>query len=173
MKKKIIFAPLIGVLILVSLISPVLACGQQKIAVTAVTSGQTNSAPEKEWTTEGGIMVKQGITRTGSVRLTMNGVSIVGALTEIATVFINTNNGNALVFSKKVVFAFATGSFEGVKTATETGVNPTTQIPQTLKQYAILQGSGAYKGQTLVLTQEWTLTTPPAAPIYEGYILIR
>jgi hypothetical protein len=170
LNKKI--AILIFGLIVISLLTtPVIAASPKKIPVTAGTYAQVNSEPEKEWETEGGIVHEQGIVRTGNVMLNIEGqVPLIGTETEVMNIVENTKTGRTVVHSQKLVFTFEGGYFEGVKQSEEFNALP---LEFTLEQHAVLQGFGAFEGQTLMLTQYWSLEMWPNPPVYEGYLLIH
>jgi hypothetical protein len=168
----LILFPIIACLFMVA-VSPAMAEPAQLIPVTARTSGQTDSLPEKVITTDGGIIQMQGVTRTGRVTLTIDGQTpIVGTEEEVMDFSINTNNLEIVAHSHKLIFTFAGGTFEGQKTSMETGVISIRQIPQTLVQHTIMHGTGIFDGQKLMLTEDWALATATGPPIYSGFLII-
>jgi len=146
----------------------------QRSSVTARTFGQVDSPPEKITTTDGGIIHMQGVTRTGNVILTINGQTpLTGKEMEVMDFMINTKTLEIEAHSHKLVFTFVGGTFEGQKTSKETGVISIRQIPETLEQHTVMQGSGIFEGQTLMLTENWVKATATGPPIYEGSLLIH
>jgi len=169
MRKTFLLVSLLVFLMLIIAL-PVMAESPKKIPVTLVTSGTSNSPPEKTWTTEGGIVHSQGAVRTGGATLTIDGqVPLVGTVTEdLGPSVINTKTGEMVGHALKCVFTFPGGSFEGVKITKatyENGKNVATE------QHSVLQGSGVFEGCTLVLSQDWELTTPPMPKVYTGFLL--
>jgi hypothetical protein len=170
--KMLILFPIIALLLTVA-VAPAMAEPAQRIPVTVRTTGQTDSSPEKVITTDGGIIQMQGVTRTGKVTLTIVGQTpIVGTETEVMDFSINTNTLEIVAHSHKLVFTFAGGTFEGQKTSMETGVISIRQIPLTLEQHTVMQGTGTFDGQKLMLTEDWASATATGPPIYSGFLII-
>jgi len=158
-----------GLIVTSILITPVIAASPKKIPATARTYAQVNSEPEKEWETEGGILHEQGIVRTGNVMLNVQGQApLIGTEMEALDIVENTKTGKTVVHSQKLVFTFEGGYFEGVKQSREFNALP---LEFTLEQHVVLQGFGAFEGQTLMLTQYWSLAMWPNPPVYEGFLL--
>jgi hypothetical protein len=171
MRGKLFFV-LALVLLMLFAVLPVMAASPKKIPVTAITSNQVTGLPEKEWTTDGGIIHQQGRLRTGVITLTIDGQApLVGVLSELMDFTTNTKIGELKACAHKCVFTFAGGSFEGVKTLRMTS-DPVTKAILEQEQHAVLQGSGAFEGCTLMLSQDWELTSPPVPKVYTGFLLI-
>jgi hypothetical protein len=165
MKGKWLFLAVLPLLILSS-IPLVLAESAQRVSVTAVTFNQVMGEPERDWTTDGGI-IHRVLTRTGNVKLTIDGQTpIVGTLTETVHTMINTKTGEMIIQNLECTWTFPGGSFEGVKQTRVTGSSP--DVVDEMWQHAIFQGSGIYEGCKLMLSVE----APPFPPTYRGTMLI-
>jgi hypothetical protein len=165
MKRKWLIFALLPLLML-TLVPTILAEPAQKVTVTAQTFNQVNGEPEKDWTTDGGI-VHTVYVRTGDVKLTIDGQApIIGTFSETEHLTVNTKTGESVIQSYDV-WTFAGGSFEGIKQNRIETSGPTTII--SLEQHAVFQGSGVYEGSTLMLSQE----APPFPPIYTGTMLVH
>jgi hypothetical protein len=170
--KLLILFPIIACLLTFT-VAPAMAEPAQRIPVTARTSGQIDSSPEKVIITEGGVIQMQGVTRTGRVTLTIDGQTpLVGTEEEVMDFSINTNTLEIVAHSHKLVFTFTGGTFEGQKTSYETGVISIRQIPQTLEQHTVMHGTGTFDGQKLMLTEDWALATATGPPTYIGVLII-
>jgi hypothetical protein len=178
LKKAIVIIPVLLLLVCMLLtIIPVNADAAQQIPAKLVTSKQVRDAPEKTWTTEGGITHVQGEVQTGVATLTIGTQTpLVGTEREVFDVNVNTKTGEAVVESK-LVLSFTVGSsvgtFEGVKQTRQSGQSPIPNVPLTLEQHTVLQGAGVFEGQTLMLSQDWTYTIPLTQPTYLGTLLIH
>lgn len=176
MDRKIIALATIGVLVLtiVLAIAPTMATPAQQIPVKLVTSKQVNSEPVKSWTSDDGILHEQGIVRTGVATLTIDGqVPLVGTEREVIDDMIDKNAGTSVGHSK-LVLTFTGGTFEGVKqTRTSGGLSPLPGVPMVLEQHTVLQGTGAFEGQTMMLTQYWEYKLPLSPPVYVGTLIIH
>jgi hypothetical protein len=67
-KVALVLTCMVGLLLLFSIMAPALANAPTRTAIKAVQAG-TASAPEKTWTTNGGIAQSRGIVNTGTVSL--------------------------------------------------------------------------------------------------------
>jgi hypothetical protein len=147
-------------------VAPAFAEPAQKIPVTAVTFNQVMGVPEKDWTTDGGI-IHRVISRTGNVKLTIDGQApVVGTLTESVHTMINTKTGE-MVVQNDCIWTFPMGSFEGVKQTRVAGSSP--EVVDEMWQHAVFQGSGIYEGFKLMLLVE----APPFPPTYTGFLLMH
>jgi hypothetical protein len=154
------------VLLLVAILATPIAVAEpaQKIPVTAVTSGASNTIIE-ERTTNGGIYHSISTRDGGTVTLTKEGQApIVGTYSEVVHLTRNTKTGETVIQNFDAVWVFTGGSFEGLK---QTRI--TSGTPLTIEQHAVFQGTGIFEGQTLMLSQE----APPYPAIYTGILLIH
>ncbi len=159
-----LFAMLFSMLIMVA---PALAEPAQKIPVTVETFGGTN-VPSETRETNGGIIHQEAI-RAGNVRLTIDGQApIIGTYSEFVHITINTKTGEVMIQNSDVL-TFPGGSFEGIKQTRQETAGPTTVLA--VEQHAVLQGSGAFNGQILMISMDW-VQGDPLPRLYSGFLLI-
>jgi hypothetical protein len=174
MKRMMILISVLALLMLFAVVAPVLAAPAQKFPVTLVTSGHTIAAPERTWTTDGGIIHSIGGVRGGPVFLTIGTEpTIEGTYIETGNSIINTKTGETVVNFNRMVCTFLGGSFEGAK-AMRSLSEIRNGVPVTIaqEQHAVLQGSGIYEGQTLKIGYDWVLTVPAVPKVYTGVLIV-
>ena len=185
--KKAIVVIAVALMVAVMLAVPVLAAPAERIpvALTVRTAAAQNTLPEKVWTTDGGIKHEQGIIRTvplesmagnppapvKNVVLKIDGVPIYGIIYAVVDVMTNTKTGVMTNHYQKWIITFPVqtgvpveGSFEGVHTWS---IDTTPTISG--QGHAVMQGSGGFEGQTLMLKMEF----PPMPVVWNGYLLKR
>lgn len=166
MKGKWLFFIVLSIML--TMVAPVLAEPAVKIPVTAQTFNQVNTEPGKTWTTNGGIVHFQDVVRTGEVWLKIGDEpAIYGTIREPVQYIIN--NGMFVLQNHNIVWTFGDDTFEGQKILKREYANPTTIIEE--EQHAVLHGTGAFKGQTLVISIDW-VAGDPLPRLYSGYLLI-
>ncbi len=155
---------------------PVLAVSPDSVPavlVIDITKVQ-NTIPEKQWITGGGILQQRGIVRTvdfNSVNpgatLELNGVTYAVSIHAIVDVKIDIETGNMINHYHKWTITLPVqdglsqeGEFVG------TNIWKLTFVPSfSFTGHGVLQGSGAFEGQTL------KLTVNPATNNFEGYLM--
>jgi len=167
MRKSIVAGLAIAFLITCALAIPVMAESPKAVPAVLSISGAKDLPVEKEWTTEGGIVHQQGIIRTAVATIKIGEVTYVGAIHAVVDKMTNTKTSLATNHYHKWTISFPvqtglaqSGEFVGTNVWTyET--NPTY-----LQGHAVLQGSGAFEGQTLKIEVEY----PPSIKWY-GYLI--
>ncbi len=161
-------------LMLFIVVAPVMAESPKTIPATLYINVKkaVDSAPEKVWASDDGIIHKQGIIRTVAVGtspnynvvLSIQGQDPISGGTVYAVVDLmeNTKTGLLTNHYHPWIIAFEGGTFEGVNTWTWDKIP---LLPLDFDGHAVLQGTGAFEGQKLSI-QMATSTT------WSGYLLI-
>ncbi len=176
MKKTSAVVLALVLLMLGALAVPVLAVSPKSLPalLTIKTSAVQNTLPEKTWTTEGGTIHQQGIIRTVAydavnkwVTLKIGEVTYVGAIHAVVDTMKNTETSLFINHYHKWTISFPvqtglaqSGEFVGTNVWTAE-TNPTY-----VQGHAVLQGNGAFEGQTLKIAMEY----PPSMGWY-GYLI--
>lgn len=147
------------------LATPVMASPAEKIPVTLAFGAPTSDDPEKIWTTNGDIRQVRGVPTSRNIILYIPG--------ELPLYGVDTNTWNGqynlktdfAILHYDVVFAFSGGTFEGILTMKIKDYS----LPPIFWYYSahlVFQGTGAFQGQTLMLSYEG-----PFALEWTGYLL--
>lgn len=195
MKKALTLAVLsITLLMFSSAFTPALAESQKFTAVLSIKTSISgvsqvhDTAPAKEWTTDGGITHKQGITRTVDfdtvnqlVKLKITYPTPIGEKTYIGRIqaFVDvmiTKTGVTTNHYHKWVITFPVqpgllveGAFEGTNKWV-IGPLPGATPPISYEGHAVLQGTGGFEGQTLSIAVDLQLNKNSN---WYGYLMIR
>jgi hypothetical protein len=148
-----------------------------------------DTAPEKEWTTNGGITHKQGITRTVNydtvnqlvkLKITypapIGEKTFIGRIQALVDVMIDTKTGVTTNHYHKWVITIPVqpgipveGAFEGTNKWV-IGPLPGATPPISYEGHAVLQGTGGFEGQTLSIAVDLQLNKNSN---WYGYLMIR
>lgn len=177
MNKKLSYLlPMLGVIILLTASVPVIAVSPDSVpAVLLIDINKVqNTIPEKEWITEDGILQQRGIIRTvdfdinePGATLEIDGEVYVISIHAIVDVKIDLATNNMINHYHKWTITLPVqdgiseeGQFVG------TNIWKLTFVPSfSFTGHGVLQGSGAFEGQTL------KLTINPVTLNYEGYLM--
>ncbi len=156
---------------------------KKTVALTIRTAAVQNTTPERTVISDDGITHQFGIIRTVPLESTVNGVPvknvvlkidgvpIYGAIRAEVNVMIDTKTGVTTSHYLKwtITFPVQTGvTVEGVFEGVHTYYIDTTPTV-TAAGHAVLQGSGGFEGQTLMLKMEY----PPGPIVWKGDLLSR
>ena len=165
-KKASIVILTLVVLMLSAVVAPTLAASPKKIPATVYINVKkaVDSAPEKMWTSDDGIIHKQGIIRTvdagtanNNVALTIQGQDPIsgGTIYAVVDIMENTKTGLLTIHYHPWIIAFDEGTFEGINTWTWDKIP---LLPLNLDGHAVLQGTGAFEGQKLSIQMDTSTT---------------
>lgn len=169
MKRILILAPILVLISLLSICAPGLACQVKdergnyachSIAFTAVQVPIGNDPGPNyiSTVTDDNIQIVRDLLGHGSISLWLSPImpsstpSLQGTTNSVIDTTTNLNTGKGCI-TFQMTWTFASGTFEGIivgKLVGPTGVQPPTSYSQTL--WGVLQGTGAYKGQTAIFT---------------------
>ncbi len=186
MKKLLaIISSVFIVLMLISFLAVVAAepAVRKTAEFTIRTAAVQNTAPERTVTSDDGITHQFGIIRTvplesivngnpvKNVVLKINGAPIYGTVRAEVNVMIDAKTGVTTTHYLKWLITFPVqtgvtveGAFEGVHTYF---IDTTPSV--SVVGHAVLQGSGGFEGQTLMLK----VVFPPGPIVWKGDLLIR
>lgn len=172
MRKMMILIPALALLMLLAAVAPVMAEPAKKVPVTGTSTAVWYPGPDAEyWITDGGILQFRGLKTAGMTTINIPGSpSLVLKTSGDLFGMVNFKTGDGVMHCKSVwkypAVGTVVGTFEGEFTADTTGGYPATYSTM----HCVLQGTGIFEGQTLMLSGEMT---PPAPGLMEGFLLTR
>jgi hypothetical protein len=171
-RKLSILIASMALLMVVAAVSPVMACGPrrklEKVPIStsyALDPANPPTAPTKTWTIDDKFKIEWGATLHAQNYVTLHStpeVTLVGRLDIIRCTITNleiTYDKFVLRYFDDVVWTFDEGTFEGK------AIWEITRLPEPYKKgdwpttilYYVLRGTGAFRGQTVVLSYDGPL----------------
>jgi hypothetical protein len=154
----------LALLMLVAVVSPVMACNTrggrkclEKVPASQFTGDakEPQSAPTKTWTIGDKFLIKIGMTGSVGTQLVLPEETLYGTSTYVRCTIENLET-KVIIYISDVVWAYPGGTFEGKFIYQLTRLpSPATPGDWPMKVIScVLHGTGAFNGQTLVLSYE-------------------